>query len=61
MFSSKGRDLMKEGEIQQATIYLKRALNCDPFNWRNLARLVRSYLRLVPGRTKRDSRPLKIT
>jgi len=47
MFSHTGKYLIREGNVQQGRMYLKRALNCYPFYWKNLSRLVRSYLGLV--------------
>lgn len=50
-FSRHGKDLVREGKIQQGRIYLKRALNCYPFYWKNLRRLALSYFRVAQRKT----------
>lgn len=46
IFSHTGKNLMKEGTVEQGRAYFKESFAYYPFYWRNLSRLVRSYLKL---------------
>ncbi len=47
VYSREGKELIRKGKIRQGRMYLKRSFDYYPFYWKNLSRLVRSYLGLV--------------
>jgi len=43
-FSHTGKNWMKEGMVEQGRAYFKKSFGYYPFYWKNIARLIRSYL-----------------
>ncbi|HEY7553510.1 MAG TPA: glycosyltransferase [Candidatus Binatia bacterium] len=46
MLSRQGKVLVSEGDIEEGRMYLKKSFELYPLYWKNLGRIVRSYLRV---------------